>query len=82
MTFRFDSPPTTTAEWEAAMQHELEGADCQETLAWRGDDGIAVTPYCRRGAWADLAEPPLPGSVIPVCAQQILDALMGTTRAA
>lgn len=40
-------PPTPTAEWEAAIQKDLKGADYEKKLVWRTDEGIAVRPYYR-----------------------------------
>jgi methylmalonyl-CoA mutase len=42
-----DFPPVPTAEWEAAIQKDLKGADYQKKLVWRTDEGIAVRPYYR-----------------------------------
>ncbi len=61
MTFRSAFPPTTTAEWEAAIHHDLKGADYDKKLAWRLDDGIVVKPYYRRDVLADLPDAPPPG---------------------
>ncbi len=43
-----DFPPVSTAEWEAAIQKDLKGADYEKTLVWRTDEGIAIQPYYRR----------------------------------
>jgi len=40
-------PPITTAEWEAAIQRDLKGADYAKKLLWRTDEGITVKPYYR-----------------------------------
>ena len=47
-------PPLTTAEWEAAIQKDLKGADYNKKLVWRTDDGIAVKPYYRSEDLAGL----------------------------
>jgi methylmalonyl-CoA mutase len=49
-----DFPPVATAEWEAAIQKDLKGADYQKLLVWRTDEGIAVKPYYRREDVAGL----------------------------
>ena len=54
-------PPVTTAEWDAAIQHDLKGADYQKTLVWQLDEGIAVKPYYRRDDIAGLAGGTPPG---------------------
>jgi methylmalonyl-CoA mutase len=43
-----DFPPVSTADWEAAIQKDLKGADYEKRLVWRSDEGIAVRPYYRR----------------------------------
>lgn len=40
-------PPVSTAEWEAAIQADLKGADYEKRLVWKTDEGIAVRPYYR-----------------------------------
>lgn len=40
-------PPVTTAEWEAAIQKDLKGADYAKKLLWKTDEGITVKPYYR-----------------------------------
>jgi methylmalonyl-CoA mutase len=40
-------PPVATAEWEAAIQADLAGADYQKKLVWRTPENIAVKPYFR-----------------------------------
>jgi methylmalonyl-CoA mutase len=40
-------PPTLTAEWEAAIRADLEGADYDKKLLWRTDQGITVRPFYR-----------------------------------
>ena len=49
-----DFPPVPTAEWEAAIQKDLKGADYQKKLVWRTDEAIAVRPYYRREDLAGL----------------------------
>lgn len=39
--------PVTTAEWEAAIQRDLKGADYAKKLLWRTDEGITIKPYYR-----------------------------------
>ena len=40
-------PPVTTAEWKAAITHDLKGASYDEKLIWKTPEGIAVQPYYR-----------------------------------
>ena len=40
-------PPVSTAAWEAAIARDLKGADYQEKLIWRTEEGLAVKPYYR-----------------------------------
>jgi methylmalonyl-CoA mutase len=40
-------PQTPTAEWQAAIQADLKGADYDKKLLWRPDDGITVRPFYR-----------------------------------
>jgi len=42
-----DFPPVPTELWEAAIRRDLKGADYEQTLVWRTDEGIAVRPYYR-----------------------------------
>jgi len=51
-----DFPPVSTAEWEAAIQKDLKGADYQKKLVWRTDEGIPVRPYYRSENLAGLDE--------------------------
>jgi hypothetical protein len=37
-----DFPPVPTPVWEAAIQKDLKGADCEKRLVWRTEEGIAV----------------------------------------
>ncbi len=47
--------PVSTAEWEAAIARDLNGADYQKRLMWRSDDGLAMKPYYRAEDLKDLA---------------------------
>jgi len=49
-----DFPPVAKATWEAAIQKDLKGVDYEKKLVWRSDEGVAVRPYYRREALADL----------------------------
>ena len=49
-----DFPPVPTEAWEAAIQKDLKGADYEKKLVWRTDEGIAVRPYYRSDAVAEL----------------------------
>jgi methylmalonyl-CoA mutase len=49
-----DFPPVSTATWEAAIQKDLKGADYEKKLVWRSDEGLAVRPYYRSEALANL----------------------------
>ena len=49
-------PPTPTAQWEAAIQKDLKGADYEKKLVWRTEEGLAVRPYYRREQVAALAD--------------------------
>jgi methylmalonyl-CoA mutase len=40
-------PHVSTAEWEAAIQADLKGADYDRKLVWHTDEGITVRPYYR-----------------------------------
>jgi methylmalonyl-CoA mutase len=51
-----DFPPVTTAAWEAAIQKDLKGADYDDKLVWRSDEGLTVRPYYRSEDLAGLAE--------------------------
>jgi methylmalonyl-CoA mutase len=50
-------PPTPTAEWEAAVLKDLQGADHEKKLIWHTEEGIPVRPYYRR---EDLESKPSP----------------------
>lgn len=56
LNLRQDFPPVPTAEWEAAIQKDLKGADYEKKLVWRTDAGIPVRPYYRRENLAGLEE--------------------------
>jgi methylmalonyl-CoA mutase len=49
-------PAIPTAQWEAAIRADLEGADYDKKMLWRTDEGITVRPFYRA---EDL--PPLAG---------------------
>jgi methylmalonyl-CoA mutase len=49
-----DFPPVPVADWEAAIQKDLKGADYAKKLVWRTDEGIPVRPYYRREDLAGL----------------------------
>jgi methylmalonyl-CoA mutase len=40
-------PPVSTAAWEDRIRRDLKGADYDERLVWKTDEGIAVRPYYR-----------------------------------
>jgi len=40
-------PRVCTAEWEAAIQNDLKGANYDKRLVWHSDEGIVVRPYYR-----------------------------------
>ncbi len=40
-------PRVSTAEWEAAIQADLKGADYDKKLVWHTDEDIVVRPYYR-----------------------------------
>ena len=42
-----DFPPVSTAAWEGAIEKDLKGADYENKLVWRSDEGLAVRPYYR-----------------------------------
>jgi len=41
-------PAVPTADWEAAIQKDLKGANYEKKLVWRTDEGLAIPPYYRR----------------------------------
>src|SRR5450432_2249076 len=41
-------PAISTAEWEAAIRADLDGADYAQKLVWQSAEGIAVRPYYRQ----------------------------------
>src|SRR5215469_3478405 len=59
LRLRDDFPPVATAEWEAAIRKDLNGAG-YENLLWPSDEGITVRPYYRR---EDLSG--LEGQIVP-----------------
>lgn len=52
-----DFPPVPTEVWEAAICRDLKGADYEQNLVWRTDEGIAVRPYYRSEDLAGLQPP-------------------------
>lgn len=56
LALRNDFPPVATAEWEAAVQRDLKGADYEKKLVWRTEEGIAVRPYYRQEDLSGLEE--------------------------
>jgi len=70
-------PPTSTAEWEAAIRADLKGADYDKKLLWRTDEGVTVRPFHRAndlpnivgpvrftGTWQIAAEADLPKGAV------------------
>jgi methylmalonyl-CoA mutase len=49
-----DFPPVPTAAWEAAIAKDLKGADYEKKLVWRTEEGLAIRPYYRKEALAEL----------------------------
>ena len=49
-----DFPPVSTAAWEAAIAKDLKGADYEKKLGWRTEEGLAIRPYYRKEALAEL----------------------------
>jgi methylmalonyl-CoA mutase len=47
-------PPTSTAEWEAAITKDLKGGDYDKKLIWRTVEGMGVRPYYRADDTASL----------------------------
>ncbi|HEY6271960.1 MAG TPA: methylmalonyl-CoA mutase family protein [Terriglobales bacterium] len=43
-----DFPPVSTAAWEEVIRQDLKGADYEQKLIWKTDEGISVQPYYRR----------------------------------
>lgn len=41
-------PPISTAEWQATIRAELNGADYDKTLLWSTEEGVTVRPFYRR----------------------------------
>jgi len=48
-------PPVSTADWEAAIARDLNGADYKKRLIWRGEDGLAIKPFYRAADLKNLA---------------------------
>ena len=40
-------PPIPTSQWEEKIVADLKGADYEEKLIWKTDEGINVKPYYR-----------------------------------
>jgi methylmalonyl-CoA mutase len=51
-----DFPPVPTAAWEAAIGKDLKGADYEKKLVWRTEEGLAIRPYYRKEALAELGD--------------------------
>jgi len=51
-----DFPPVPTAAWEAAIAKDLKGADYEKKLVWRTEEGLAIRPYYRKEALAELGD--------------------------
>jgi len=49
-----DFPPVATGTWEAAIAKDLKGADYEKKLVWRTEEGLAIRPYYRSEALAEL----------------------------
>lgn len=47
-------PPVSTADWLAAIEKDLKGADFDKRLVWRTDEGLAVRPFYRAEDLAGL----------------------------
>jgi len=47
-------PPVSTAEWEAAINADLKGADYEKRLVWRTEEGLKIKPYYRQEDLAGL----------------------------
>ena len=56
LSLRDDFPPVPTAAWEAAIAKDLKGADYEKKLVWRTEEGLAVRPYYRQEALAELGD--------------------------
>jgi methylmalonyl-CoA mutase len=48
LSLRSDFPAVSTADWEAAIRKDLKGADYEQALIWKSDEGISIRPYYRR----------------------------------
>src|SRR5688500_3105289 len=57
---RHEFPPASPAEWEAAIQADLNDADYGKKLFWRTEDGIPVRPYYTREDLIGLEAQTLP----------------------
>jgi methylmalonyl-CoA mutase len=57
---RHEFPPVSPAEWEAAIQADLNDADYGKKLFWRTEDGIPVRPYYTREDLIGLEAQTLP----------------------
>ena len=51
-----DFPPVPTEAWEAAIAKDLKGADYEKKLVWRTEEGLAIRPYYRKEALAELGD--------------------------
>jgi len=40
-------PPVRTADWQAAIAHELKSSDFEKKLIWHTEEGMAVKPFYR-----------------------------------
>jgi methylmalonyl-CoA mutase len=58
-------PPVPTAEWEAAIRADLNGADYAQRLVWQSPEGIAVQPFYRREDLEGIANLDLPPDEFP-----------------
>ncbi len=43
-----DFPEITTTEWEEKIKADLKGAEYQQKLIWKTDEGIGIKPYYRK----------------------------------
>jgi len=41
-------PPVSTADWMAAIEKDLKGADFEKALIWKGYEGISLKPFYRK----------------------------------
>jgi len=49
-------PPISTAEWEAVIKADLEGAEYEKKLIWKTLEGFDVKPYYRNEAIENLPQ--------------------------